>query len=43
MNLVWRKMTQRHYSAEFFLMKAGHTKIHLDIGISTKILSALLL
>ena len=31
-------MTQRHYSVEFFLMEAGHTKIHVDIGISTKIL-----
>ena len=38
MNLVWRKMTQWHYSVEFFLMEAGHTKIHIDIGISTKIL-----
>ena len=38
MNLVWRKMTQGHYSVEFFLIEAGHTKIHINIGISTKIL-----
>ena len=31
-------MTQWHYSVKFFLMGAGHTKIHIDIGISTKIL-----
>ena len=31
-------MTQWHCSVEFFLMEAGHTKIHIDIGISTKIL-----
>ena len=43
MNLEWRKMTQRHYSVEFFLMEAGHTKIHIDIVISTKILCSTVL
>ena len=36
--LSMEKMTQWHYSVELFLMEAGHTKIQIDIGISTKIL-----
>ena len=28
---------------EFFLMEAGHTNIHIDIGISTKILCSTVL